>query len=129
LIAGGLSLGQLAEDSELAQHAAASVPWHQLPPTLLLLVLIIACALVSAVSSNTAAAVIVLQIAMGLSSSSPAIVVLVAVSASMGVPFVISTPPNALVYGQLLPGAVLMSLGRVLLALAGLKVLHFVGVP
>ena len=43
--------------------------------------------------------VILIPIAISISPS-PATAVLVALGASMGVPFVISTPPNAMVYGE-----------------------------
>ena len=81
------------------------------------------------------ASAIVITIAMGIAPS-PATAVLVALGASMGVPFVISTPPNAMVYGQgilrprdfLIPGMILMVLGCVLVAFAGPLVLRWAGV-
>jgi sodium-dependent dicarboxylate transporter 2/3/5 len=62
--------------------------------------------------------------------------VLVAVSASLGVPFVISTPPNAMAFGAglrardlLVPGLVIMLGGSLVVALTGPWVLRAVGVP
>ena len=60
-----------------------------------------------------------------------------AISASLGIPFASSTPPNAMVYGEggltqadlALPGLVLMTLGRVLVSLTGPCVLGFAGIP
>jgi len=100
------------------------------------LILVVASASISAVASNTAAAAILIQIAMGIAPS-PHVAVLVALGASMGVPFVISTPPNAMVYGEgglrprdlLFPGLILMALGCAVLALVGPQVLRWAGVP
>jgi solute carrier family 13 (sodium-dependent dicarboxylate transporter), member 2/3/5 len=136
LIAGGLTLGQLFDDSGLARAMAGGVNWNALPPTVLLLGLIGGCAAISAVSSNTAASAILIQIAMGISPS-PGVAVLVALGASMGVPFVISTPPNAMVYGEgglrahdlLIPGTLLMVIGCLLLAVAGPTILRWAGMP
>lgn len=136
LIAGGLSLGHLFEASGLALAMAGAVHWGALPNTVLLLGLILACASISAVASNTAAAAILIQLALSIVPS-PAVAILVALGASMGVTFVISTPPNAIVYGQggirsrdfLLPGTVLMLAGCVMLAVVGPFVLRRLGIP
>jgi solute carrier family 13 (sodium-dependent dicarboxylate transporter), member 2/3/5 len=135
LIAGGLTLGQVFDDSGLAKALSGVANWGSLPPTVLLLGLVVACASVSAVSSNTAAAAIMIQVAAGVSPS-PATAILVALGASMGVPFVISTPPNAMVYGEgglkprdlIVPGTVLMVVGCVALALLGPTALRWVGI-
>jgi sodium-dependent dicarboxylate transporter 2/3/5 len=136
LIAGGLTLGELFDESGLAASMAAAVPWRTIHPTLLVLCFVVACALLSAVASNTAAAAILVQIGLGIVPA-PSFAVLVALGASMGVPFVISTPPNAIVYGEgvlrtrdfALPGMVLMVVGCLILALTGPTVLKWVGVP
>jgi sodium-dependent dicarboxylate transporter 2/3/5 len=115
---------------------AAAVPWTTIHPTLLVLCFVTACALLSAVASNTAAAAMLVQIGLGIVLA-PSFAVVVALGASMGVPFVISTPPNAIVYGEgglrtrdfALPGMVLMVVGCLLLALTGRTVLKWVGVP
>jgi sodium-dependent dicarboxylate transporter 2/3/5 len=136
LVAGGLTFGELLERSGLATFMASAVDWHALPPTALLLAFISATALLSAVASNTAAAVLLIQIGLGIIPL-PSFAVLVAMGASMGVPFVISTPPNAMSYGQgglhardfAVPGMILMMFGCILLALTGPAVLRFMGVP
>jgi sodium-dependent dicarboxylate transporter 2/3/5 len=77
-----------------------------------------------------------IQIGLGIVPA-PSFAVLVALGASMGVPFVISTPPNAMAYGQgglrprdfMLPGLILMTFGCLLLALTGPAVLRLMGVP
>ena len=76
-----------------------------------------------------------IQIALGIHPS-PSIAVLVALGASMGVPFVISTPPNAMAVAGglpardlLVPGLLLMLGGCALVALPGPAVLRAVGIP
>jgi solute carrier family 13 (sodium-dependent dicarboxylate transporter), member 2/3/5 len=136
LVAGGLTLGELFERSGLARSMAAAVNWKALHPAVFLLAFIGVCALLSAVASNTAAAAMLIQIGLGIVPA-PSFAVLVALGASMGVPFVISTPPNAMAHGQrglrprdfLLPGLILMIVGCVLLALTGPAVLRLMGVP
>jgi sodium-dependent dicarboxylate transporter 2/3/5 len=136
LIAGGLTLGHIFDESGLAAATSAAVNWQALSPSIVILSLVTICALISAVSSNTAASVILISIATGISDS-PALAVLVAMGASMGAPFVISTPPNALVYGQgilrprdfLVSGSILMIGGCALLAFTGARVLHWMGIP
>jgi solute carrier family 13 (sodium-dependent dicarboxylate transporter), member 2/3/5 len=136
LIAGGLTLGQLFEDSGLAKGVAGAVAWGALSPTIFILCLVVACAAISAVASNTAAAAMLIQIAIGIAPSAQT-AVLVALGASMGVPFVISTPPNAIAYGEgglrprdfLVPGMILMVVGCVMLAALGPWALRLAGVP
>jgi sodium-dependent dicarboxylate transporter 2/3/5 len=136
LIAGGLTLGDLFDESGLASSMAAAVPWSRIHPTLLVLCFVFVCALLSAVASNTAAAAMLVQIGLGIVPA-PSFAVLVAIAASMGVPFVISTPPNAIAYGQggisgrdlAVPGLVLMIAGCLLIALTGPTILRWVGVP
>jgi len=134
LIAGGLTLGNLFDSSGLASATAAAVDWNALPTSVLLLSLVFGCAAISSVSSNTAASAMLIPIAMGIVPS-PWVAVIVALGASMGVPFVISTPPNALVYGQgglrsrdfLVPGIILMLAGCAIVAIAGAPLLRWLG--
>jgi sodium-dependent dicarboxylate transporter 2/3/5 len=136
LVAGGLTLGHLFEASGLAAATAAAVDWQAMHPAVLLLMLLLGCAGISAVASNTAASAMLVQIALGIMPT-PSAAVLVALGASMGVPFVISTPPNSMAYGQgglrgqdfLLPGILLMLLGCILLTLVGPTALRWAGVP
>ena len=136
LIAGGLTLGELFERSGLARAMAGMVEWSALPPIVLVLAFVFTCATLSAVASNTAAAAMLIQIGLSIVPT-PSFAVLVALGASMGVPFVISTPPNAMIYGQggirprdlALPGLVLMLVGCMLLAALGPPVLHALRVP
>ena len=136
LIAGGLTLGELFDESGLASSMAAAVPWGSIHPTLLVLCFVFACALLSGVASNTATAAMLVQIGLGVVPA-PSFAVLIAVGASMGVPFIISTPPNAIAYGRgglsgrdlAVPGIVLMIVGCLVVALTGPTVLRWVGIP
>lgn len=136
LIAGGLTLGELFHASGLAAAMTGAVDWQVLPQPVLMLGLVLVCATISAVASNTAAAAMLIQIAIGIVPS-PSVAVLVAMGASMGVPFVISTPPNSMAYGQgglrgkdlLVPGSILMLVGCALVALTGPWVLRLLEIP
>ncbi len=71
-----------------------------------------------------------------LADANPSTAILVAITASFGIAFVISTPPNAMVYGEggikssdlLSPGIILMVLGCLLVALTGPFVLKLIGI-
>ena len=135
LIAGGISLGNLLQQSGVVKAAAASVPWDQAPHLALILALCLASALLSALMSNTATVTMLIPLAASLDPSASTSI-LVAVSASFGIPFVISTPPNAMVYSEggvkssdlLSSGIVLMILGCMLVALTGPFVLKYIGI-
>ncbi len=135
LIAGGIGLGALLERSGLVAELAARLPLAGAPTVVRLLLLCLTCALLSALMSNTGTASFLIPLAATIDPS-PSTAILVAVSASLGVPFVISTPPNAMaVAGGLRstdllgPGLVLMVGGCVLVALTGPWVLRLVGIP
>jgi sodium-dependent dicarboxylate transporter 2/3/5 len=131
LIAGGLALGELFHASGLADEMAKLVNWSALPAFALVLVFVVACATLSAIASNTAAAAMLIQIGLGIVDD-PAYAILIALGASMGVPLVISTPPNAMVYGKgglrprdlAIPGMILMLIGCVALTLIGPRMLQ-----
>lgn len=136
LIAGGITLGRLLEHSGVVKTLAATVPFADFDPRLSLFLLCLASALLSALMSNTATAVMLIPLASVLIPS-PSTAILIAVSASFGVPFLISTPPNAMAFGQgglkftdlFWPGLLLMLFGCVLVSLTGKSVLQFVGIP
>jgi sodium-dependent dicarboxylate transporter 2/3/5 len=72
--------------------------------------------------------------AMAIEPEQPAVALLVALAASFGMPFVVSTPANAMVVGRganardlLVPGLALMVGGCGLLAATGLRVLGLYG--
>jgi solute carrier family 13 (sodium-dependent dicarboxylate transporter), member 2/3/5 len=130
LIAGGLGLGQLLQQSGCIQSAAQAIDWSVLPSSFRVAALVAIAASMSAVMSNTATATMVIPLAYALDPS-PATPLLVALGCSLGMPFAISTPPNALVYGEglkvsdlLLPGVVFMVLGCLVVAFAGPLILR-----
>lgn len=136
LIAGGIGLGNLLEQSGVVRAAAASMPWQDVPHVARLFILCLASALFSALMSNTASVTMLIPLAAGIDPA-PSTAILIAMAASLGIPFSISTPPNAMVYGEggvtfsdlAVPGIVLMILGCILVSLSGPFVLNLVGIP
>jgi solute carrier family 13 (sodium-dependent dicarboxylate transporter), member 2/3/5 len=135
LIAGGIGLGSLLEKSGVVKAVSSMIPWAQAAPLTRLLVVCFLSALLSALMSNTATAAMLIPLA-GSIDPSPSTAILIAIAASMGIPFVISTPPNAMVYGEgvrssdlLVPGLILMILGCLLVALTGPFVMRLMGIP
>jgi sodium-dependent dicarboxylate transporter 2/3/5 len=114
---------------------AEQLPLATAPPTLRILGLCLLSAFLSALMSNTGTATLLVPLALAVSGA-PSAAVLVAVAASLGVPFVTSTPPNAMAYGAglrakdlLVPGLIIMLAGCVVVALTGPWVLRLMGVP
>ncbi len=136
LIAGGITLGRLFEHSGLIKAVAANVPFSELDPRISLFVLCLASALLAALMSNTATAVVLIPLASALVPY-PSTAILIAVSASFGIPFVISTPQNAMAFGEggvkfgdlFWPGIVIMIVGCLVVSLTGRAVLNFAGIP
>lgn len=136
LIAGGIGLGNLLDQSGTVRLASASLPWQQFPPTARLFMLCFVSASLSALMSNTAAVTMLVPLAAGIDPA-PSTAILIAIAASLGIPFAISTPPNAMIYGEggitfsdlAVPGLVLMVIGCVIVAVSGPFVLHLVGIP
>lgn len=73
--------------------------WTEVPQLGQILALTFASALLSALMSNTATVTMLIPLAANLDPN-PSTAVLIAIAASLGAPFVISTPPNAMVYGE-----------------------------
>lgn len=135
LIAGGIALGALLDRTGLMRELAERLPLASAPPTLRLLALCLLSASLASLMSNTGTATLLVPLAVALSAA-PSTAVLVAVAASLGVPFVISTPPNAMAFGAglrardlLVPGLVIMLAGSLVVALTGPRVLRAVGLP
>jgi sodium-dependent dicarboxylate transporter 2/3/5 len=135
LIAGGITLGRLIERSGLFDLAMSSVDWSAAPMTVRITGLVFVSALLSALMSNTATAAILIPFASGIdpSLSTP---VLVAIGASFGILFVVSTPPNAIAYAGglrardlLWIGLPLMVIGILVAGLTGPVVLRWMGLP
>ena len=136
LIAGGITLGRLLEQSGIVREFSAIVPFSEMNVTATLFVICFASAMLSALMSNTATVVILIPLATAIIPA-PSTAILVAISASFGIPFVIATPPNAMVFGErgvkfgdlFWPGMGLMIIGCLIVSLTGRAVLHFVGIP
>ena len=114
----------------------ADVPWDDYTRIVWLGGLVLASALMSAVMSNAATVALLVPLGMAIDPS-PSTAILIAVGASFGMPFSISTPPNAMVYGTgevssrdlLWIGVPLMVIGCVVVTLTGPVVLELFGVP
>ncbi len=136
LIAGGIALGNLLEQSGVIRVGTLLLPWQQLPHVARLFLLCFASALFSALMSNTASVTMLIPLAASIDPA-PSTAILIAISASLGIPFVISTPPNAMVHGEggitfsdlAVPGLILMMLGCVVISLTGSRVLNLLGIP
>lgn len=136
LIAGGIVLGRLAEHSGVLDVIARSASDGGVSLTLRITGLVLLAAIMGAVMSNTASAAVLIPLALGLGFPR-SIAVLIALGTSFGVPFIISTPPNAMVYGEgglssrdlLRVGLPLMIVGSLLVGLTGPLVLRWLGVP
>lgn len=136
LISGGITLGRLLEQSGLVKEISANVPFSEMNITLSLFVICFTSALLSSVMSNTATVVLLIPLATAIIPA-PSTAILVAISASFGVPFVIGTPPNAMAFGEggvkfgdlFWPGLVLMIVGCLIVSLTGRTVLNFMGIP
>ena len=135
LIAGGLGMGRLLEQSGLLASAASAIPWNDFPHFTMLLVLCLTSAFLSALMSNTATAAVLIPLAATISPE-PSTLILIAIAASLGMPFVISTPPNAMVFSEgglrshhlLVPGSIIMIVGCVVISATGSFVLAFFGI-
>lgn len=103
LIAGGLCLGRVLEQSGAARALAEAVAVAHAPPLLLMFALAGVTVLLSELTSNTATAALMVPIAGALGPSVGLSAVqsiwLVALSASLGFALPVSTPPNAIIYG------------------------------
>ncbi|MFN0140086.1 MAG: SLC13 family permease [Pyrinomonadaceae bacterium] len=136
LIAGGITLGRLLEQSGIVAELSSAIPFSTLNTTLALFILCLVSALLSALMSNTATVVMLIPIATAIIPA-PSTAILVAVAASFGMPFVISTPQNAMAYGEgglkftdlFSPGIILMIVGCLLVSLTGRYALNLVGIP
>ena len=132
LIAGGISLGTLLEKSQLMEFWASQISWSQMPLPVQAFLLCFVSAFLAALMSNTATVTMLIPFAASFMPN-PIIAVLIAIAASLGIPFIISTPINAMVHGEggisakdfFVIGFPLMILGCLLLALTGFYVLSF----
>lgn len=136
LIAGGIALGRLLEAGGVLARAEEVLDSTGGSDTARLAAFVVGGAMMSALMSNTATAALLIPLASVLYPS-PSTTVLIAIACSFGMPFVISTPPNAIVHGQagvtsadlLWVGLPLMALGCAVLITTGPTVLNWLGVP
>lgn len=134
LVAGGVLVGKLVEEGGLV---GPLVTWLASEPSSSFAVRLGLCALaavLSALMSNTATAALLIPVALRIDPT-PVSVLLVALATSLGCPFVVSTPPNALAgrlgatAGDLArPGLLLLVGGVILLAVTGPTMLGLFGV-
>lgn len=132
LIAGGITLGRLLESSGIVSGIASAINYAGLSETGALLAFCLLSALLAALMSNTASVILLIPIAAAIvpMDSTP---ILIAIAASFGMPFIISTPPNAMAYGEggpraedfFWPGLAIMIAGCLLIATTGPAVLRF----
>jgi sodium-dependent dicarboxylate transporter 2/3/5 len=129
-------LGRLAETSGLLEAVAQNAGTNALPIPVRIAGFVVIAAVMAALMSNTASAAMLIPLALGLGLP-PSIAVLIAIGTSFGVPFTISSPPNAMAYGEgglsardlLRIGLPLMIVGCLLVGLTGPWVLHAIGLP
>ncbi|MCP3100827.1 anion permease [Myxococcus sp. K15C18031901] len=135
LIAGGIALGRLLEQSGLVARVLDGANLAAWPREARMGVLVAVAAVLSALMSNTGTAALLIPLAGALepSASTP---VLIAMGCSLGIPFAISTPPNAMVAGEGLAASELLRLGLplmlagcLLVSLTGPQVLRLLGLP
>ncbi|MCU0619779.1 MAG: SLC13 family permease [Gemmatimonadaceae bacterium] len=133
LIAGGLALGRLLEETGLVVGAIDALALDTLPPLARGAMLALAAAVLSALMSNTATSTVLITatstvlipLAWTLDPT-PASAILIAVACSLGVPFAISTPPNAMCVAQGLRSRDLLVVGLAVMV-AGLVVVTLTG--
>lgn len=135
LVAGGISLGALLDESGIVRDFALWLPIHGASTGGRLFAICLLSAGLSAVMSNTGTAALLIPMAATFDAA-PSTAIIVAVASSLGMPFVISTPANAMAVADGLrsrdllgPGLILMIGGCALIAFTGPWLLHVAGIP
>jgi len=107
LVAGGIAMGMALQKSGLAAMLANSIDFASLPVLAVIIVLSFTCYMMANFMSNTATANLLMPIAAAVATSLDGLsggdgvttlLLIVAVSASLGMILPVSTPPNALAY-------------------------------
>ncbi len=132
LIAGGISLGNLFESANLIGFWASRFDLQAMPFMVQVFIFCFASALLAALMSNTATVTMLIPFASAFIPHT-SVAILIAIAASLGIPFIISTPINAMIHGEggirakdfFVIGFPLMILGCLLLAVTGFYVLSF----
>jgi sodium-dependent dicarboxylate transporter 2/3/5 len=99
LIGGGIALGRLLEHTGLIVWFSQALGTADLPLAVTALLFAIVAAFLSAVMSNTATAIMFIPLASALDPTPPVLTIVVALACSFGVPFIVSTPQNAMAVG------------------------------
>lgn len=99
LIGGGIALGRLLNHTGLLSWFVHGITGADQSAVMAVMLLVAAAALLSALMSNTASATMLLPLATALDPTPPVLAVIVALACSFDVPFIISTPQNALAVG------------------------------
>ncbi len=133
LLAGGMILGRLVEETGLLEMIFQKIKGYGFQGAGLLGVLVWLCAMMSAVMSNTATATILIPAALKLLPGVPEVSIVLAISASLGIPFIISSPMNVAIRAEgvsakdiFIPGILLLILGCVIVSLTGIEFLGFI---
>jgi sodium-dependent dicarboxylate transporter 2/3/5 len=135
LIAGGIGFGGLLEAAGMMSAVSDHLLLPDLPAYLRLFIMALAAATMSSLMSNTGTAAVLIPLTAAVDPA-PSTTIIVAVACSLGVPFAISTPPNAMAIAAgvkardlLLPGLIILVGGCALVALTGPLVLNTLGIP
>ncbi|WP_330961715.1 SLC13 family permease [Photobacterium sp. 53610] len=133
LVAGGIAIGMALEKTGLARQLAHAIDYEALPSLLILIFLSFLCWLMANFMSNTATANLLMPIGAAIATSVPALasagglpamLVILAFSASLGMVLPVSTPPNSLAYSTgLFDSRDMMKIG-LLAGLSGLTLLY-----
>jgi solute carrier family 13 (sodium-dependent dicarboxylate transporter), member 2/3/5 len=133
LIAGGIGLGRLLDAAGLLSAVAEHLFLPGLPSVVRVFGLALLAATLSSLMSNTGTAAVLVPLSAAVDSA-PSTAIVVAIACSLGMPFGISTPPNAMAISAglgardlMVPGLILMLGGCALLALTGTYVLAAFG--
>lgn len=134
LISGGITLGRLLESSGMIAEWSAGFPIAAYSSTVALFLICITAALMAALMSNTASVILLIPLATVIIPE-PSTAILVAIAASFGLPFLISTPPNAMAFGEggvrfgdlFWPGIAIMLVGCILISTTGPFILKTAG--
>ena len=125
LIAGGIGLGRLLEVGGFVSGLAEYLSLPGMPALIRLFSLAFVAAALSSLMSNTGTAAVLVPLASALDPA-PSTAIIVAIACSLGMPFGISTPPNAMAISAglgtrdlMVPGLILLLGGCVLLAFTG----------
>lgn len=126
LIAGGIAMGRMLEQTGVVTLATQAVPWSDIPAWALATAALLLAMACSAVLSATATATLVLTAMTAIAPTRPELAIVVVLGISFSFPFPVSTPPNAMIAGLGVKTRDLAGLGFTLMVAAAI-VLAFIG--